>query len=139
MSATSDFPAHGAVVTCNDDSVVFEPRGTTYQLLLLTRSRYVGPVNRPVKGLIHVPSRKIYTVASGGNFITPIVGPPRMVQGRIQYLDERSMVVDVGTAVIADLPSNDSAYDLPCGPLAVARLVNISLLPGATFEPLTSA
>jgi hypothetical protein len=134
MAAASDFSAEGKVLTVNDDSVVFQPRDSTYELLLSTKRKYAGPVNEPIRCLIRVPSRKVYTVPSGGSFITPISGPPRIVQGRIRYLDERQMVVQAGAPVIVELPKADSAYDLACGPLAVGRLVNIPALPDATFE-----
>ncbi|MCY2951943.1 MAG: hypothetical protein NTU53_08190 [Planctomycetota bacterium] len=96
--------------------------------------KYAGPVNEAIRCLIRVASREVYTVPSGGSFMTPISGPPQIVQGRIKYLDERQMVVQAGAPVIVELPKADSAYDLACGPLAVGRLVNTQVVPGATFE-----
>jgi hypothetical protein len=87
-----------------------------------------------VEGQVRVSARKVYTVPSGGNFISPIFGPPRIVQGRVRYLDEKEMVVQAGTSVIVELPADEHAYDLVNGDLTVGSLVNVVVLPGARFE-----
>jgi hypothetical protein len=76
----------------------------------------------------------MWTVASGGNFVTPIHGPTRIVQGWIKYLDNQLMVVQAGVPVVVQLPTDDSAYDLNNGALTVGSLVNATLMPGATFQ-----
>ncbi|HEV8292608.1 MAG TPA: hypothetical protein VGP94_11825, partial [Tepidisphaeraceae bacterium] len=85
------------------------------------------------EGFIIVSARKIYTVPSGGNFIQPIFGPPRIIQGRVKYLDEKEMVVQAGAPIIVQLPVEEDAYDLASGDLMVASLVNVVALPGARF------
>ena len=84
-------------------------------------------------------ARKIYTVPSGGNFISPIFGPPRIIQGRVRYLDETEMVVQAGVPVIVELPKDENAYDLVRGDLTVSSLVNVVVLPGARFELAVAA
>src|SRR5262245_53708696 len=93
MPGPSDFPTRGKVTAVNDGHVVFVPRDTNYEMHLKTTKPYEGPVNAPVDALIRLSARKVYTVPSGGNFITPIFGPPKIVQGRVRYLDERMIVV----------------------------------------------
>jgi hypothetical protein len=134
MPSPTDFPTRGKVTSVNDGFVVFVPRDTTYEMHLKTAKPYDGPVNGPIDALIRLQARKVYTVPSGGNFITPIFGPPKIVQGRVRYLDDRHLVVQAGAKVIVELPGADSAIDLDEGYITVNKMVNVVALPGATFE-----
>jgi len=88
-----------------------------------------------VEVLIRVMARKVYTVPSGGNFVQPIVGPPRIIQGRVRHLDDRQLVVQASANFIVDLPAADSAIDLDNGLITLNTMVNVVALPGATLEP----
>jgi len=88
-----------------------------------------------VQGTVRVTARKVWTVPSGGNFVSPIFGPPRTIQGRVRSLDERSLVVHAGVPILVELPADEAGYDLVNGPLAVGVMVNVVALPGARFEP----
>lgn len=134
MPAPTHSPASGKVLSIEDDAILFNPANTTYELRLLTTGRFDGPVNERITGLIRVSARKLYTVPSGGNFISPIFGPPRTIQGWIKYLDEKQMVVHAGVPVIVELPTADSARDMANGPLAVGTMVNVVAQPSARFE-----
>lgn len=136
MVSSSDFPARGKVIRVEDGAVIFAPSNTTYELKLVTAMPYTGAVGALVDGFVKLRARKLWTVASGGNFVTPIQGPPRIVQGRIKFLDQQSMVVQAGLPVMVQLPPSDSQYDLNNGPLTVGTLVNCTVLPGAAFELL---
>ena len=140
MPSLTDHPAVGKVLSIADDHVVFNPAGTNYELKLLTTGRYAGAVGQRVECFVRTTARKVYTVPSGGNFISPIFGPPRTIQGRILYIDDRNMVVRAGTAVIVELPLSDHAVDLAVGGLKVGAIANVAALPGARFElvPVTS-
>jgi hypothetical protein len=134
MPSPSDFPTRGKVTAVQDGQLTFVPRDTTYELFLKTAKPYTGPVNAPVDALIRLSARKVYTVPSGGNFITPIFGPPKIVQGRVRYLDDRYVVVQAGAKVIVELPGGDSAIDLEDGYITLNKMVNVVAFPGATFE-----
>jgi len=136
MPKTTDFPAIGRVLSKDDTSIVFNPQNTNYELKLEI-AKYDGPLGQRIEGVITLSARKLYTVPSGGNFIAPIFGPPRIVQGRVKHLDEKEMVVQAGTHIIVQLPSDDDAFDFANGDLTVASLVNVVALPGAKFS-LTS-
>lgn len=139
MSSLSDFPARGKLISLSERSVVFAPVETNYELSLLPAGNFAGAaVGTVIECLIRVASRKVWTVPSGGNFISPIFGPPRIVQGRIKHLEEHYMVVQAGTSIIVELPHDPSAYDLVRGPLAVGTLVNVSVLPDPKIEFLPS-
>ena|SRR5437868_7132878 len=133
MGKTSDFPAVGKVVSRDDTSVVFNPLNTTYEWKLLA-ANFGGAIGQRVEGFISVTARKVYTVPSGGNFIQPIFGPPRIIQGRVKYLDEKEMVIHASTSIIVQLPADQDAFDLANGDLMVGSLANVVALPGAKFE-----
>ena len=140
MPAVTDFPARGKIIAIEGRTIVFAPENTNYELRLEADSppdaSQVGVITTAI---INMSARKLWTVPSGGNFIEPIFGPPRKIQGRIRYLDDDRMVVQAGTPIVVALPADPSAYDLVRGPLAVGTLVNVSVLPGATFIPHTAA
>ena len=136
MPSPTDFPTAGKVIAVKDDgrTVVFAPRGTVYKHYLKTAAPYAGPIDAPIEALIRLTARKVYTVPSGGNFVVPIMGPPRIVQGRVRYADDRQIVLKAGGNFIIALPTADSAIDLAHGPIALNTMVNVVALPGATFE-----
>src|SRR5271167_2436636 len=104
-SAAPVLVAAGKVTAVKDGQVVFNPANTSYELYLKCAS-YAGPLHKPVKGTVRVTARKVWTVPSGGNFIAPIFGTPRTIQGRVRALEQTSMVVQAGTTVVVEVPSN---------------------------------
>jgi hypothetical protein len=139
MPSNTDFPATGKIIRVEDAFVVFSPSNTNYEIKLATPAKYDGPVNTLIEGLIQGSARKLWTVPSGGNFVSPIFGPPRIVQGRIKFLDQTFMVVQAGVPIVVKLPAIDSAYDLNTGALSIGTLVNATIMPGASFELVTAA
>jgi hypothetical protein len=134
MPSVSDYPARGKIIETRDKKVVFHPAGTNYQLHLTLEGEPLGASERPIDGIIRVEARKLWTVPSGGNFIQPIFGEPRIIQGRVKWLDERLLVVQAATNFVVQIPSNERAIDLANGVIEAGALVNVTALPGATFE-----
>lgn len=136
MATTLDFPTKGKVLRTGagteGDQIIFQPGASSYELYL--KGSYAGDLNTPLEGIIRAKALKVYTVPSGGNFTTPIQGPPRIIQGWVLYADEKSLVVHAGANFNIALPDLDTAIDLGEGRISVNRLVNVTLLPGATFE-----
>ena len=126
--------ARGKLIAAKDGVVHFAPSGTNYELHLAAPT-YAAPVGQLVTGVVHATARKVWTVPSGGNFISPIFGPPRTIQGRVRALDERSIVVQASLPIVVELPDSDAAIDLVNGPISVGVMVNVMALPGARFEP----
>jgi hypothetical protein len=124
----------GKVIAVKDGVVHLAPAGTNYEMHLVAPD-YSPAAGAPAQGTIRVTARKVWTVPSGGNFIAPIFGPPRTIQGRVRALDERSMVVQAGVPILVELPADETGYDLASGPIAVGVMVNVVALPGARFEP----
>ena len=139
MPSSTDFPTRGKVIRVEDSAVIFAPAATNYEIKLITAGRYDGPIETMIEAFIQATARKLWTVPGGGNFVAPIFGPPRIVQGRIKYLDQTTMVVHAGLPVRITLPSAESAFDLNTGPLAVGALVNATLLPGTMLQLATVA
>jgi hypothetical protein len=140
MASVNDFPARGKIIAMQDRAVVFAPSDTNYELRLEAEGSPEGArIGAITEVLIRVAARKIWTVLSGGNFVEPIFGPPRKIQGRIRYLEQDVMVVQAGTRFIVQLPADPAVFDLVQGPLVVGGLVNVSVLPGATIELLAKA
>jgi hypothetical protein len=132
-TAATRILANGKVLSVRDGIVIFAPTGTNYEMHLASPA-FAGPLDTPVKGIIRVVPKKIWTVPSGGLFISPIFGPPKTIQGRIRTLDETSMIVHAGGPVTVALPTDETIFELPDGPLMVGAMVNVTALPGATFE-----
>ena len=132
MDNPLDFPTKGKVISASSGNIVFQPRGTSYELHL--KAEYTGQLNAPVEAVIRTKARKVHTVPSGGNFTTPIQGSPRIIQGWVLYADDRTLIVHAGGNFIVDLPTDDAAISLDEGQIAVNKIVNVTLLPGATFE-----
>lgn len=117
------------------DHIVFNPSGTNYELLLKGTWSGPSPVGGgPVTLIIRAQGRKLLTVPSGGNFVAPIFGPPKTVQGRVRFVDGTTVVVHAGVPVVVKLPGEESAIDLNNGQITVGQMVNVIVLPGATFE-----
>jgi hypothetical protein len=133
MASIWDFPAKGKVIEIKGSLIVFQPANTTYHLYL-AGGPYNGPLKTPVEILIRAYARKLWTVPSGGNFVAPIMGTPRTIQGRVRFVDGQTIIVQAGVPVAIALPANDSGVDLNCGALGVGSLVNVMVMPGVSFE-----
>ncbi|HVT89022.1 MAG TPA: hypothetical protein VHD56_09240 [Tepidisphaeraceae bacterium] len=136
MPSINDFPARGQIKQMDADKLVFLPAGTNYELHLKNAGSEPLQTSRPIEGLIRVTARKMWTVPSGGNFIQPIFGPPRIIQGRVKWLDDRLMVVHAGTDFVVEIPAASQAIDLANGAIQAGSMVNVTAMPGATFSPV---
>lgn len=138
MASLWDYPAKGKVIEVRGSLIVFQPTNTTYHLYLAGGS-YTGPLKSPVEILIRATARKMWTVPSGGNFIAPIMGTPRTIQGRVKFIEGQTIVVQAGVPVAITLPANDSGIDLSTGAIGIASLVNAMVMPGVSYELAAAA
>jgi len=134
MASVSDFAVRGKVSEVKEGGVVFVPADTNYALHLVTASQYTGPVQQTITATIRAKAKKLYTVPSGGGFISPLFGPPRTIQGRALHVEHGLVVIRAGAVVVVELPAADDALDLQEGPIAVGSIVNVVAEPGATME-----
>ncbi|MEM8873460.1 MAG: hypothetical protein AAGD32_04295 [Planctomycetota bacterium] len=127
-----DHGTKGKVLSVDGDTLVFAPSGTTYKFHL-DAAGFDGATAKLLKGAVQVKARKMYSVPSGGNFIAPIVGEPRTVQGRVIAGDDRTLVLHAGCTVIVELPRTADAIDLNSGQIETGMIVNVVCVPGAKF------
>jgi hypothetical protein len=140
MPSSTEFPARGKIIEVRNSIAVFNPAGTNYQIHLEFSGEATPSVSTaPIEVLIRVDARKVYTVPSGGNFIAPIFGPPRIIQGRVKYADEKTLVVHAGCPIIVRLPDAETAIDLSEGKIRVGHMANVVALSGATIELVATA
>jgi hypothetical protein len=132
LMADTEFLARGKVKSVQNGTVIFVPSNTNYELYLA--GSYDGAPGELIDCVVKARARKIYTVPSGGNFITPIFGPPKIVQGRVRSASDKQLVIHASIPFVIDLPREDSAIDLDEGAITVGNMVNAVLLAGATFE-----
>jgi len=135
---SNGFLARGKVVEAKDSIVVFQPADTNYQIHLQTARPYTGPIGQLIDARIRAKARKVYTVSSGGGFISPIFGSPRTLQGRALHVEDRQIIIRAGVAISVELPQPETAVDLSAGPIAVGSMINVAALPGTTFELVPS-
>ena len=126
--------ARGKIIEARPGVVVFQPRGTNYELHLEARRDLTAPTNKPILGTVLVRARKVYTVPSGGNFIAPILGTPRTIQGRVVSVSPTHLVLQAGLPVRVELPTDAHAIDLGSGPIEEGAIVNVVAQPGAGFD-----
>jgi hypothetical protein len=135
MATVTDFAARGRVKGVEGSKVIFAAANTNYEVFAESATGgYVGPVGAPIEAIIRVKARKVYTVPSGGNFVTPIFGPPKIIQGRVRHIDGNTIIVQAGLPIVVELPGEDSAVDLESGGIHVGAMVNVVALPGPKFE-----
>jgi len=137
-SVTTDFSARGKVIGVEPGWIVFQPSNTNYEWRLTAPAAggWSGARNKPVELVIRAAARKVYTVPTGGNFVQPIFGPPRIVQGRVKHVDGNTIVVHAAVPFVVTLPQADSGIDLNAGAIQVGQMVNVTIVPEATFEQL---
>lgn len=133
MASVNDFVARGKVIAVKDGHVVFNPAGFNYELHFTTARPFTGPLDTYIEVLLRVKARKVYTVPSGGNFISPLFGPPRTLQGRALYVEDRVIVIKAAAPIAIELPEGSDAIDLSEGGIRAGVLVNVAALPGATM------
>lgn len=132
----SSVRSRGQVIRTEGSRVVFQPTGTNYELHLdPVGGAFAAPMNSAVDVVIRVKARKLYTVPSGGNFVTPIQGTPKILQGRVKAIEGAAFVLQCGAFITVELPTdNDSNLELASGPVQVGALVNVICYSGATIE-----
>ncbi len=135
MASELDFVAKATLTLSPADGVVrVNPTGTNYELHLSAAAMPALEAGTVVRGHIRAKARKLMTVPSGGNFISPILGTPRTIQGRVKYAQGSTLVVHAGCPVIVELPAEDHAIDQNNGPITVGAMVNVIVHPGVSFE-----
>lgn len=74
-------------------------------------------VGKRVAGSVHAPARKIEAVSQGGNYVEPLFGRPRRMQGLVlrQNAMDNSLIVRTAYETTVRLPPQQQASDYPMG------------------------
>jgi hypothetical protein len=143
VTAPADTEAlvYGTLLSATVDRIVLAIPHTDYKLHLspgVPVSAFSSLIGKRVTGTVQGEALRIHATsatAGGGRFIEPVIGPPRIVAGRIKSLDQASnqLVVDVAVPfVLSPLPEQDWSI------LEVGRMVNCYIKSGAMFTPVIS-
>lgn len=122
----------GNVIAAAGSAVVFQPLNTTYNLHLQPAGQ--APAEGPLAAVIRITARKVYTVPSGGLFVSPIMGVPKIFQGRVIDAADGAITLDCGVVVNVMLPTAPGGIEMARGPIAVGSLVNVVAVAGSTLE-----
>jgi hypothetical protein len=133
-SGSTLLATRGKILRAEAGRLVFHVIDTNYELHLDAQGDFSALIGQKVSGRVRVKARKVYGVPSGGNFVQPVLGTPRIIQGRVLNLDEKSITVKAGAIFVVELPTGLDTIDLHHGAIGVNSLVNVVALPGASFE-----
>lgn len=107
--------------------------GSNYELHLIPYASVTTPVGQRTKGMIRLSVWKVDFVSAGGEYIEPVMGRPRRVQGKALGVGpgDNSIIIEVvGTPFVAELPERWQATEITPG-----TRIGVEVYPGATFEP----
>lgn len=105
---------------------------TNYRLHLVVDAPLETPKGQAVPGRINVQANRVDSCKTGGQFIDPVMGRPRTIQGRVRTIDleNNQLVIQAKIAIRAQLRAPQNAGDFAPG-----DLVRFVVDRGATFTP----
>lgn len=109
--------------------IKFAVPNTSYELHLLPSGEVHSNVGKRLIGVIKASARRVDVVGTGGQFVEPVFGRPRRVQGTVVAVTSEAIVVDAGVTIhlsLTDSRQNPSMF-------ALGQLVSCDVLDGATF------
>lgn len=111
--------------------IKFAVPNTSYEMHLIPLAPVGAQVGKRLIGVIGVKARRIDVVDTGGQFLEPVFGRPRRVQGTVIRAVNGAVVVDAGVPIhITPTDERQSADQFVPG-----QLVSCDVLDGATFAP----
>ncbi len=106
------------VESVGDGMVTVRVPGMNYQNTFQLAGDAAGlTVGERVRGTIHAPAWKVDRVDLGGNYVEPLYGRPRRMQGTILGVNvaTNELTVQVGYEVTMKMPAKYSAADYQVG------------------------
>ena len=111
--------------------LVFLVPNTNYELHLRPGSSIVTEPGKRLIGTIHARAKRIDVTQTGGQFIEPVMGRPRRVQGTVLAVADGAVVVDAGVPIhCTPTDPRQSAADFIPG-----QFVGFDVEEGAVFVP----
>lgn len=110
--------------------IKFAVPNTSYELHLLPDGAVHSNIGKRLIGVIKASARRVDVVGTGGQFVEPVFGRPRRVQGTVVGLTADAIVIDAGVTMHLSLTD---ARQNP-GQFSPGQLVACDVLDGATFK-----
>ena len=131
---SDDAIARGVLLESHEHQIVLAIPRTDYRLHLVPTETIETPIGKAITGFIDVNARRIDHCRTGGNFIEPVYGSPRTVQGRVRAIDAESntLIVQAKVPVRVKVRAPQNASDFEPG-----TLITFFIDPGATFTPVS--
>lgn len=104
---------------------------TNYELHLRPEGQIAARVGGRLVGVVKAQSRRIDVVQTGGEYIEPVYGRPRRVQGTVRAVTGGAVVVDAGVPI--HLVPTDARQKVE--QFQPGQFVSCDVLDGATFTP----
>lgn len=135
-SSVASSLARGVLLDVKPDRIVFGVPNTDYRLHLNLVAPLAAAPGTAVRGRIEVHARRIDVTRTGGHFIDPVYGRPRIIQGRVceTGLEHQVMVVQSAIPLHVRVRPPQQPSDFEIG-----SIVNFSVDPGALFVPADDA
>ena len=124
------------LLSAADGRVVLRPAATEYALIFDLPAGIACPVEigQRITGSVHARAQKMHVATGGGEFIEPLIGHPRIVQGKVRQSDAaaNALLIEAVVPMWMTVAAGQSASDMPIG-----ALVNFYVESGAIFRPAT--
>jgi hypothetical protein len=109
--------------------ITFLVPNTSYEMHLLPTGEIKAQVGKRLLGTIRAQARRIDVVQTGGQYVEPVMGRPRRVQGTVIAIAGDSVVVDAGVAIHC----RPTDVRQQAGQFSVGQFVSFDVLDGSTF------
>ena len=105
------------VESIENDLVTLKTPNANYRNTFKCSSVADLAVGKRIPGSIHAPARKIEAVSQGGNYVEPLFGRPRRMQGLVlkQNVADNSLIVQTAYETNVQLPRQQQATDYSVG------------------------
>ncbi len=126
--------ARGILVELDDERLVLALPGTEYRLHLrptVSAAEITTPPGKRISGTIRATALRMYTARAGGQFMEPIWGEPRIVQGTVLAVEAGRVLVDVTVPMWVTLQEGQDVSEL-----AEGQMVNFYVRSGTSFRPI---
>lgn len=111
--------------------LIFEVPNTSYQLYLRPGGEVTTPKGKRLIGTILAQAKRIDVVTTGGQYVEPVTGRPRRVQGTVVGVEGNAVVVDAGVPIhCTPTDARQSASQFQVG-----QFVSFDVMDGASFKP----
>jgi hypothetical protein len=118
-AASATKPAH----------ITFGVPNTNYELHLVPQGTIKAQVGKRLIGTIRAQARRIDVVQTGGQYVEPVYGRPRRVQGTVIAIKDGALVVDAGVPIhCAPTDARQKAEQF-----SVGQFVSFDVMDGARF------